>query len=481
MRLKKNKISFFLKTALFFFLINLGFGPCHSVEKKEDIVEANFSLDSILKKVDNFHPKIQSSLKSQEIASAKRLEKQGGFDPKINLESDYMRYNDPTNRGDAKYATDNELSVDFLTRSGIKINPGMRYNMGSVKFPLSPTGDTGEYFVGIKLPVLRGFIVNDKSVAEKQAFIGEDLAMNDFYYTRLEVLLGAGSSYWDVLASKTKLEVNKNLLDLAIQRANIIQERSSKGDLPVIDATEAEQEILRRKGNIIQVERELQKNLYKLSTYLWEKDGLPSGEIDPNKLSPLNEDLKEFNQDDLNESIKNAVLKRPEIQALLYEKKITDLDLRLARNLLLPQLDFIANPGIDTGNNSIGPTFKVGANFSFDVNRRVAKGKIQAAELKLKKLDFDLQNIEYEVTTEVKDVVSAIKASYYKYLNSKDELELAKKMEIGEKQKFEYGDSTLFLLNQRERSTLEANIKLIDSIIEYNKNLLLLNAVQASL
>lgn len=41
---------------------------------------------------------------------------------------------------------------------------------------------------------------------------------------------------------------------------------------------------------------------------------------------------------------------------------MTELDLKLAKNDILPDLTVFANPGIDTSGKSIGPTIKSGVN-----------------------------------------------------------------------------------------------------------------------
>ena len=60
-------------------------------------------------------------------------------------------------------------------------------------------------------------------------------------------------------------------------------------------------------------------------------------------------------------------------------------------------------------------------------------------------------------------------------------MKLAKKLEEGEREKFRLGDSTLFLVNSRERSSAEAQMKLIDLKVKYHKAVLIYKAVTAQL
>jgi outer membrane protein TolC len=49
------------------------------------------------------------------------------------------------------------------------------------------------------------------------------------------------------------------------------------------------------------------------------------------------------------------------------------------------------------------------------------------------------------------------------------EVNLARELERGERQKFDLGDSTIFLVNQRERATAEAEIKLVEIETDYQQ------------
>lgn len=149
--------------------------PLLEVELKELKMEnqqardRELTLEKVLDQVRKNHPKLFSADLERRIAGAKLLEKQGAFDPGISLESDYLRYNDFSKRGKVSKTFDNDLSFNWLTRSGLKVTTGGRYNTGDVKPPLYPTGDSGEYYIGAKLPLLRGFRINDKVAAEMQA------------------------------------------------------------------------------------------------------------------------------------------------------------------------------------------------------------------------------------------------------------------------------------------------------------------------
>lgn len=438
-------------------------------------------LQNVLDQVENNHPKMKGAELERRMASAKRLEKQGAFDPAIWIDNDTQRYNSVPERGKVKYETLNEVFVGQQTRQGAKIGIGSRYNYLDVKSPASGTGDAGTYFLGLNIPLLRGGWINEKSAAERKALIGEPLANAEYHQFRIAMLLRASDSYWNWVAAKQKLDTNLLLLKLSELRAKQIQIRVERGDLPPIDSIEADQEVQRRQEMQFKSLREFQKATLSLSTYLWNNTSSAIAPPQPEQV-PL-----EFNPprlleiSEIEQAKSMALEKRPEILQLKFSQEITDVDLSLAKNQRLPIVDLYAGPGLDTGSESIGATFKTGISVMVPLRQRTARGQIQQAKLKLGKLGFDRQALMQQIKIEVDDAASEINMAYQRYQAAAQAYNLAKQLEDGERNRFSYGDSTLFLVNQRERSTAEAKIRLIEIQAEYQQASVRLQAVTGEL
>lgn len=429
------------------------------------------TFSEVLRQVEENHPKLKSANAERRVSFAKFSEKQAAFDPMINANSDYLRYNSTSTPGKPRAAFQNEANVEMLTRSGIKFFGGTRLNLGGVKSPLSQTGTGGEWYGGMALPLMRDFRINPKIAAERQALIGMEIAETEFTAARLGLFVDAAESYWDWFAAQKRLEVNKNLLNIAQTRAGQIAERVRSGDLPPIDETEATQEVQRRLGNTIKAERDLQKSVYKLGLYLWTPAGtpdeLPSGEKVPERL-PMPILLMPTV---IENGVRRALERRPEIANIELAADVSEVDAELAQNARRPNFDLYLAPGRDFGTDAIGTTMKFGVSYSFPVGRRAADAQLAAARLKLEKIGFEEQLIEQKIAVEVRDLANAVNTAYGRFLLAQRELELAAALERGERTRFELGDSTLFLVNQRERATAEAEIKIIDVRAEYELSL----------
>jgi outer membrane protein len=427
------------------------------------------TLDEVLRQVEAYHPKSLGADAERRIASAKRLEKQGAFDPAVNFGTDFLQYNSASRRGLLAEARTNEVEAEWQTRSGVKFFAGSRYNFGSVKSPLSATGETGEYYFGVKVPFLRGRGINEKAAAERQALIGEPLADEQLRLTRLELQLSAAQIYWEWVAAKRKLDVALSLLEISKVRAGAVGERVKAGDLPRIDETEAEQEVQRREGGVVKAERDLQKAAFKLSLYLWDAGGQPLPAPSAASVPPSTAPPVRFASEREVEGQRVAIERRPEMKIIALSRNISEVDLALGRNRRLPAVDFSFSPGRDTGPGGIGATLKAGLTISLPLRQRTADGQIQAAQLKLQKLDLDLQNQRQTILIEVSDALNAINTTYDRYRAAEREVRLARELEAGERLRFSLGDSTLFLVNQRERATAEAENKLIEIHAEYEQ------------
>lgn len=428
---------------------------------------AQLTLKAFVQSIDSNFPKLLSADAERRLAIAKLLEKSGAFDPVLTHVSEYLRVQDIFTPGKAKDAIHNESRVDLLTRSGMKVFAGMRLNPNDTKTPFVPTGNSGEYYAGVSVPLLRGRAVNEKTISERQARLSQPLAQQVYLAARMEILIKAAGIYWEWLGAKSRLHISNNLLAIAKQRVDQIRERVKSGDAPALEIIEAEQEIERRKAGLIKAQRDLQKNGIQMSVYLWRQNLIPETVPQIDAMPNLAPSPQNVPDETWAGARKLAIMQRPELKRIAAERKIVLAELQLAKNQLLPIADAYALQGADTGRNGIGPVVRGGVNLSIPLRQRTARGLILAAETKLQKLMFDQAAERQRITAEVDDVVSAINTSFERFTALAAEVDKAKSVEAGEKLRFAAGDSTLFLVNQRERATAEAQVRLVDVHVEY--------------
>lgn len=455
--------------------------PDNDEARKIINAKGKLTLEIFLRAVDSNFPGLKAAQDQQRIASAVRLEKQGVFDPLLSNESGYTRMQNTSKIGEAKYVTFNYPKIELPFRSGFRTFLEYRYNPLSSQSPYIETGRGGEISGGVFAPILRGLFYNEMSVAEKEAKYGEQLAVQTYTLTRLDTLLRAGTVYWNWIAAHRKREVAAHILDLSRLVVNISRQQESNGDLAKIYVAEAEEDVERRDADMIQSERDFQRFSFRLSTVLFDLGGTP---LPIPSEANVPEDFprpQEIPAEETERSVLMALNRRPELKAIDVQVKIADLQRKLAENQMLPAMNVVLTAGHDAGYKGIGRAYRGQITFSQPLLMRTARGKLQAARLRLDKLRRDRQAEEQRIKNEVYDALSAINLAYRRFVALERQVAKAEQVYFGERDRFQAGDSTVFLVAERERQLNEAKMRTIDAEVEYHAGVLALRAITMQL
>jgi outer membrane protein TolC len=253
------------------------------------------------------------------------------------------------------------------------------------------------------------------------------------------------------------------------------------GDLARIYVTEAEEDVQRRTADLTQSERDFQRFSFRLSSFLFDLGGiplpLPREENVPNSFPKP----QAISESDTERNILLALTTRPELKSIDVQKKIATVQLKLAENQLLPALNAVFTQGYDSGFRGIHNAYRGQLTLSEPLFLRTARGKVAAAKLRLDKLAKDRQAEEQRIRNEVLDAISAINLSFAKYQAVELQVQKSDQVYSGERDRFNAGDSTVFLITQRERQLAEAKMRLIDAEVEYQLGVLALKAITSQL
>ncbi len=428
------------------------------------------SLDGALRRIDAAYPRLAAVRQDLASAAGKARERRGAFDPSFTLTYEAMRYNTPSSRGKAYDYTALNPSLQWLTPSGLTYFAGSRLNGGVPKSPLSATGETGEYYVGVRLPLLRDLGINEKSVALRQAELSIPYAERNVSTYRLGILRDGATAYWGWVAAGERLGIARELTALARQREDQVRRRFEAGDEREMSVVEARAETRRREGLEAQAERDLQKAAIRLSVFLNGPPGAP-----PPLPAPQTPVVS------AEEAEAQAERRRPEFGAITLMRRIVEYDLALADNVRKPILDLSLTAGYDTGPLGVGPTPKLSLTYSIPLRQNVANGRREDAQARLRKIDLDRQGLLLAVRAEVADALSATRLSLERLEAARREQTEARRLLRMERRGFELGEGTLFLLNQRERAAAEADSRVVDALAEYHQSVAAFRAATGEL
>lgn len=277
--------------------------------------------------------------------------------------------------------------------------------------------------------------------------------------------------YWEWVATGRQLAVVRGLLDLAEQRDRGLEAAVSLGQIAPVERTDNRRAILQRRSALVTAGRAVEASAIGLSLYVRGIDGAP---VRPatDRLPAALPEPEALSAEDEAGAIDAALLRRPEVQSLRLKRQQQDVETTLAGNGLLPSLNLFADLSRDYGTgraNRAGTELQGGVSFEMPLQRRKASGKLAQARAKLGILDAELRLAQDRVRAEVQDAASALRAAYASVDLARQEVAVARELESLERDRFDLGDSTQFLVNLRELNTADAAVREIRALADYQK------------
>lgn len=346
------------------------------------------------------------------------------------------------------------------------------YREGDGKFAVYDgkyeTTPGGEVHMGFGLPLLRDREIDQRRASLKNAELGIDLASMEVEIKKIQIALKSADKYWSWVAYGLKEKIAADLLETAKSRIKGLKERVRVGDVAEIELKDNERTVLQREAQLVKATRALQSGQIELSLYLRDQTGsaiLPNKNRLPEKIShpkPVS-----FVIDDL---VKEAQERRPEIRALKIQRDKLRVDNKLSDNQLNPKLDLFmeVSKDVGSGNNTKEPTeLESGVLLEIPLQRRKAEGKIISNDAKIKKINQEIEFYTSRIKADIQDAISALENAQRQSEIVKEELKIAKEVEAGERDKFMAGESTILVVNLRELATADTAVKYVDSLSEY--------------
>jgi outer membrane protein TolC len=432
--------------------------------------EKPFTIDDLYGLVLNYHPVArQANLLSDEARQQLRIAR-GNFDPKVELAYDRKQFNDNVYWDDWAFAlkvplwSNTDLKLSHYTAEGVYLNP--RENFPS-------RGLTG---IGIEIPVGRGLFIDERRAMLRQAQIFQDLNEAERIGMLNDLLLNAALDYYTWSFVYNRQLVLENGVQLARQRYRLVRSNVVQGAEAPVDSVEAKitlqaREIEARKGRL-----ELETMGLKLSTYLWNPEGEPliwSQEVYP---PPFNIQ-PELEPIDI-ENLRNLALENhPELQGLRLKQNILEFDFRLARENLKPELNLqyeylFPGRGLMEGLRDAQwvENYKIGAGIQIPLFLRKERGKYELTKIKLQSNQLKIDGSSYKIQVEVDNQANYLQTYLELSLTYFDLVNNSQRLLAVENLKFENGESTLFLVNQRELSLLSNQEKQLDALATLEMN-----------
>lgn len=424
------------------------------------------NIENTLDIVRKYHPVIKQSFLQNEISKNDLLATKSVFDPSFQMNTEEKTFDNKL------YYRFNNTELKIPLWYGIDIKAGTENNIGERIDPSLTINNSA--FVGVSLEPFRGIMVDKRNSIVKQAKNFVELTKNEQLLVVNDLLLETTSAYWNWVNAYYINTILIRSVQNNKERYEVVKKSFFAGDRAAIDTTEALTQLQTFEIMQNQAALDLQKARLELSNYFWTANGMPY-ELEEEILPLSNFELNKINNIELGrleELVDQAIQTHPKIKMTNNKSTILDIEKRLKTIELFPSLKLNYNAlennlsrissNLNTSNNT-----KYGVTLTMPLFQRQARGELAKTKNKIDELDWNIKYITLEIENKVRGSFAEFYALKQQVKTNEGILTANKLLFDTENIKFQIGESSLFLINNRELKFIETEQKQIALIAKF--------------
>jgi outer membrane protein TolC len=424
------------------------------------------TLAEVLAGVTNQYPPLLAALIERDIADGRLRGAEGSFDFNV-----FARlFGTP-----AGYYESGTLDSGFEQFTGLwgsTVFGGYRINRGDLLPDYDPnrTQPGGEVRVGVRVPLLRDGAIDRRRADLYRARLDRELADPFIRRQQLDFIRAATVAYYNWLAAGARWRVSEEVLRLAHDRAEALTNQVVTGLIPRLALVDNQRLVVAREIGVVQARRRFEAASLALSLFVRDANSEPvttgRDRLPPAFPEPAPPDARQ-----LAAAIDLALQRRPEMARLELALGKLEVDRRLARNQLLPNLDASLSATQDLGPDRYfdKSEFEVqaGVELRVPLQRRQARGRLTEVEGQIAQLENERRFAGDRIRNEVRDAFSALVAAHEQTLQTSLNVGLARELQEAELERLRRGAADLLALQLREQAAFDAEILAVDALFEY--------------
>ena len=456
-----------MRSKLFFLLVLLS--SLHRKAQSQNDTMPRLSEQGFLAIVRAYHPVAKQASNNVLIAKAGVTIARGGFDPVLTDNFERKRFG-----GDLYYSYYNpELQIP--TWYGVELYTGIENINGTKLNPESSVGQTS--YLGASVPLLKDLVIDKRRAALQQAKLfvkqseaEQQLAVND-------LLFDAVAEYWEWLRAYQVFQIFDASEKVNLVRFGFVKQEVLQGNRPAIDTVEALTQLQQVQLMKTDAYLKFQNETIALSAYMWSQTGEP---VSLNESIVPDDKWKDqwvsFQAPTYEEALTLSD-NHPKLKSFGFKLDALAIEKKLKFQSLLPKFDAkmqLLNKGYNVVDKvSAGfleNNYKFGFQFVMPLRLSEARGAYKQAGLKIQNTVLDQSLTQLGIRNKVKTYYNEVFTLKQQIVLYENAVQNYYRLLIGERQKYEIGESTLFVLNSREQKWLEASQKLIELKTKYYKS-----------
>jgi outer membrane protein TolC len=344
-------------------------------------------------------------------------------------------------------------------------------------------------------PLLKNFGLTVSRRQILQAEKNFDIAEKQLETTMLDTVYLVQEAYWNLVFSIENAEVKKQSLQLGRDLLSNNKKQVEFGQLAPLDVLNAESVVAQREADLIQAEGLIARSEEVLKSFI---NLSAEGNARLMRLVPVDRpDFKPAGVG-LDEALKEAAERRPDLKILKTTLDTKELNLTVARNQTLPALDLQVSywsPGIsgdrlvypdgDFFSSPIGKipgsasdslrdalkllynNWNIGLTLSIPMSAFTSKADLSYAKADLTQSQIRLKNLEQQVALDVSDAFRALETNAKRVDAYRVARELAERSLDAEVKKLQVGLSTNYFVFEFQEKLANARSAELKAKIDY--------------
>ena len=414
------------------------------------------SLDRFLERVRVTHPLARQADLTERQVRADAQAARGAFDPYVAAKWDVKRF-----KG-IGYYDELDAQVVVPTPWGLDFKVGWERAAGQIINPERATPNNGLISAGISLPIGPRIITDERRTALRQAELAESAAEAEREGAIVRLLQGAARDWGAWYEAEARAEIARDGVALARFRFEATRRRVGAGDAAAIDSVEALAELERRLVAESEARASAASARLTVVGYLWTRDGAP--ETPTSALRPADPFVGGGMTMPVigDAAIARAVAAHPSVQTARARYLQADAQRRLVATQVLPSASVEVSalaagrslgdlPGLD----AIEDEHKAGASLKVPLLMRRELGRWRAATQRAQVLGWERDRVQRDVRLAVERALVDLRAVDEQAERQARVVRATEALLAAEVRRFEIGESSLLIVNLRERALLD--------------------------
>ncbi len=375
------------------------------------------------------------------------------------------------------------LSYDLSTLTGEKkaITDFSSSPNDSLPFPWG-VRDTNNYFAetyaSARQHLLKDFWIDQNQLNVIVSRKNVQVSQQALRFQIMRTVFAVEIAYYDLIALGEAVRVQERAVELKRQLVSEIHRRVQVGDLPGLDAEQAEAELENSLTALMSAREEFAAEQNLLKSFLTD-DFLQLADI---SLEPADVLAAPPPTVIRSESFQRALKQRPDlVEARLAVEKSQTL-VRFRMNQLLPALDLVGRYGglgVATSSSAArsdafsfrDPLYYYGAVVSLPLSNVKERNSYQASKAQKQMAELELKKAEQAVLVQVADWANRVESRFAQVSSTRRARAFAEAALVSEQRKLQNGLSTSFFVLQMQEMLTQAQRSELRAMADYNKAL----------